>query len=162
MAVVKAYTTRVGSGPFPTEQKNESGDYIQQKGSEFGATTGRKRRCGWLDMVILRESVRLNGPTDIALTKLDVLGGLEEIKLCTAYKYKGQTIYYPPQEENGLAEVEPIYETLPGWKEDISVCRTFAELPENAQKYIQKIEQILNVPVTIISVGPERKQTIRK
>ena len=162
VAVVKAYTTRVGSGPFPTEQKNEYGEYIQQKGAEFGATTGRKRRCGWLDMVILRESVRLNGPTDIALTKLDVLGGLEEIKLCVAYKYKGETIYYPPQEENGLAEVEPIYETLPGWKEDISTCRTFAELPENARKYIQKIEQILNVPVTIISVGPEREQTIRR
>jgi adenylosuccinate synthase len=162
VAVVKAYTTRVGSGPFPTEQKNEYGEYIQQKGAEFGATTGRKRRCGWLDLVILRESVRLNGPTDIALTKLDVLGGLEEIKLCVAYKYKGETIYYPPQEENGLAEVEPIYETLPGWKEDISTCRTFAELPENARKYIQKIEQILNVPVTIISVGPEREQTIRR
>jgi len=162
VAVVKAYTTRVGSGPFPTEQKNECGEYIQQKGAEFGATTGRKRRCGWLDLVILRESVRLNGPTDIALTKLDVLGGLEEIKLCVAYKYKGETIYYPPQEENGLAEVEPIYETLPGWKEDISTCRTFAELPENARKYIQKIEQILNVPVTIISVGPEREQTIRR
>jgi len=162
VAVVKAYTTRVGSGPFPTEEKNEHGDYMQQKGSEFGATTGRKRRCGWLDLVILRESVRLNGPTDIALTKLDVLGGLEEIKLCTAYKYKGQTIYYPPQEENSLAEVEPIYETVPGWKEDISTCQTFDELPENAKKYIQKIEQILNVPVTIISVGPEREQTIRR
>jgi adenylosuccinate synthase len=113
-------------------------------------------------MVILRESVRLNGPTDIALTKLDVLGGLEEIKLCVAYKYKGQTIYYPPQEENGLAEVEPVYETLPGWKEDISSCRSFSELPENARIYIQKIEQILNVPVTIISVGPDREQTIKR
>ncbi|WP_456324142.1 adenylosuccinate synthase [Desulfonauticus submarinus] len=160
IAIVKAYTTRVGSGPFPTENNNEEGNYLQQKGAEFGATTGRKRRCGWLDLVILRESLRLNGPTEIALTKLDVLGGLKEIKICTAYEYQGKTIYYPPQEENALENVKPIYQTLPGWEEDISQLKTFNELPKNTQNYIQTIEKLLNIPIKIISVGPGREQTI--
>ncbi|MDK2921077.1 MAG: adenylosuccinate synthase [Desulfonauticus sp.] len=160
VAIVKAYTTRVGSGPFPTEDEGPCGDFLQQKGAEFGATTGRKRRCGWLDMVILRESLRLNGPTELAITKLDVLGGLEEIKICTSYKYKGETIYYPPQEENGLAEVTPIYQTLPGWKEDISNITNYKDLPENTKNYLKTIENILGVPIKIISVGPAREQTI--
>ncbi|SDN74393.1 Adenylosuccinate synthetase [Desulfonauticus submarinus] len=160
IAIVKAYTTRVGSGPFPTENNNEEGNYLQQKGAEFGATTGRKRRCGWLDLVILRESLRLNGPTEIALTKLDVLGGLKEIKICTAYEYQGKTIYYPPQEENALENVKPIYQTLPGWEKDISQLKTFDELPKNTQNYIQTIEKLLNIPIKIISVGPGREQTI--
>jgi hypothetical protein len=113
---------------------------MQEKGAEFGATTGRKRRCGWLDLVVLRESQRLNGPTEIALTKLDVLGGLDELKLCTAYRYKGQEVAYPPQEENGMAYVEPVYESMPGWKEDISGCRTYAELPQATRDYIERIE----------------------
>ncbi|MDQ7032199.1 MAG: adenylosuccinate synthase [Desulfonauticus sp.] len=160
IAIVKAYTTRVGSGPFPTEEQGEIGEYLQTNGAEFGATTGRKRRCGWLDTVILRDSVRLNGPTEIALTKLDVLSGLKEIKICTAYKYKGKTIYYPPQEENSLTQVTPIYQTLPGWEKDISKIKQFSQLPSATQNYIKAIEQILGIPVKIISVGPDRTQTI--
>lgn len=160
VAIVKAYTTRVGAGPFPTELPDGPGAYMQQKGAEFGATTGRKRRCGWLDLVVLRESQRLNGPTEIALTKLDVLGGLDELKLCTSYRYRGEEIAYPPQEENGMAHVEPIYESMPGWQEDISGCRTYAELPQATRDYIARIEGILGLPVSIVSVGPDRDQTI--
>ncbi|WP_461209846.1 adenylosuccinate synthase [Desulfocurvus sp. DL9XJH121] len=162
VAVVKAYTTRVGAGPFPTELEDADGGHLQSVGAEFGATTGRKRRCGWLDLVILRESVRLNGPTGIALTKLDVLGGLDELKLCTSYKYRGQEIAYPPLEENGLADVEPVYETLPGWSGDISGAKALSDLPQAAQDYIARIEEILGVPVTIASVGPDRSQTIMR
>lgn len=160
VAIVKAYTTRVGSGPFPTELPDGPGAYMQEKGAEFGATTGRKRRCGWLDMVVLRESQRLNGPTEIALTKLDVLGGLDELKICSAYRYKGVEIAYPPQEENGMAHVEPIYETVPGWQEDISGCRSYEELPQATRDYIARIEAALGIPVGIVSVGPDRDQTI--
>ncbi|MDD2219612.1 MAG: adenylosuccinate synthetase, partial [Desulfoplanes sp.] len=129
---------------------------------EYGATTGRPRRCGWLDVVILRESVRLNGPTGIALTKLDVLDGLEELKICTAYIYRDQQVLYPPQEENSLAEVTPVYEILPGWKENISVCRTWEDLPEAAKTYVLRIEALLGVPVSLVSVGPDRDQTIMR
>ena len=160
VAIVKAYTTRVGAGPFPTELADGPGDYMQKKGAEFGATTGRKRRCGWLDLVVLRESQRLNGPTEIALTKLDVLGGLDELKLCVAYRYKGTEVAYPPQEENGMAYVEPIYETMPGWSEDISGCRVYADLPLATRNYIARIEDVLGIPVAIVSVGPDRDQTI--
>lgn len=160
IGVVKAYTTRVGSGPFATELSDDCGKHMQKQGAEFGATTGRERRCGWLDLALLRDSVRLNGPTSLALTKLDVLGGLESIKVCTAYEYKGEKIDYPPQEENGLEGVIPVYTELPGWKEDISKCRKFSELPENARAYIQFIEDELEVPAGIISVGPKRDQTI--
>lgn len=162
VAIVKAYTTRVGAGPFPTELDGEIGSYIQTKGAEFGATTGRKRRCGWLDLVVLRESQRLNGPTEIALTKVDVLNGLQELNLCVAYAYNGQEVLYPPQEENAMAHVQPIYETMPGWEEDISECRTFAELPLAAQNYIARIEELLGLPVAIVSVGPDREQTIMR
>lgn len=160
VAIVKAYTTRVGAGPFPTEQTDGPGSYLQKKGAEFGATTGRPRRCGWLDLVVLRESQRLNGPTEIALTKLDVLDGLDELKLCVAYKYKGRTIDYPPQEENAMAHVEPVYESMPGWSEDISGCRAYADLPQATRNYIGRIEEILGIPVSIVSVGPDRDQTI--
>jgi adenylosuccinate synthase len=162
VAVVKAYTTRVGSGPFPVELGDHAGAFLQERGGEFGATTGRPRRCGWLDLVILRESVRLNGPTDIALTKMDVLGGLDELKLCTSYTYKGQQITYPPQEENSLARVEPIYESMPGWKEDISGCSSFEALPEAARNYVLRVEELLGVPISLVSVGPDRDQTIRR
>lgn len=162
IGVVKSYTTRVGSGPFPTELTDEIGDYIQQKGGEFGATTGRKRRCGWLDLVLVRESVRLNSVTKFALTKLDVLSGLKELKVCTAYKYNGKTIYYPPQIENSLGLVEPIYETMPGWSKDISKVKNFSDLPKETKDYIKFIEDHLNVEVGIISVGPDRSQTIIK
>ncbi len=160
--MVKAYTTRVGSGPFPTEQLNADGEYLQKKGAEFGATTGRKRRCGWLDIPILRESVRLTGANGIALTKADVMGGIKTIKICTGYTYQGEKIFFPPQEENGLAKVEPIYEELPGWDEDISSCTTWEELPSNARAYVQRIEDLLKTKVEIVSLGPDRNQTIQR
>ncbi len=160
ICVVKAYTTRVGSGPFPTELSDAVGDHLQGKGAEFGATTGRRRRCGWLDAVLLREAVRLNGPTGLALTKLDVLCGLPELKVCTAYQYGEETLAYPPQEENSLAKAVPVYETLPGWSEPISHITRFADLPANAKAYIARIEQLAGAPVAIVSVGPDRAQTL--
>lgn len=160
VAIVKAYTTRVGAGPFPTELSDGPGAYMQKQGAEFGATTGRPRRCGWLDLVVLRESRRLNGPTEIALTKLDVLGGLDELRLCVAYRYKGAELAYPPQEENAMAHVEPVYETMPGWTGDISGCRAYGDLPQAARDYIGRIEELLDIPVRIVSVGPDRDQTI--
>ena len=159
---MKAYTTRVGSGPFPTELFDETGEYMQEKGAEFGATTGRKRRCGWFDAVLLRESVRLCGLTDMALTKLDVLSGLPELRICTAYKVNGTVMEYPPQADNGLAGVEPVYESMPGWTECIEQCATWEELPEAARKYIARLEELTGVPATIISVGPDRDQTIQR
>ncbi|MFP5259626.1 MAG: adenylosuccinate synthase [Acidobacteriota bacterium] len=160
VAVVKAYTTRVGSGPFPTELFGTIGDYLQEKGGEFGATTGRRRRCGWLDLVLLRESARLSGPTDIALTKLDVLSGLFEIKICIGYRYKGKVYEYPPQEEGALEFVEPIYETMPGWEEDITGITAWEDLPLAAREYVSRIEQSLQTTCSILSVGPDRRQTI--
>lgn len=162
VGVVKAYTTRVGQGPFPTEQDNEFGAHMQNKGAEFGSTTGRKRRCGWLDLVILREAARLCGPTEIALTKLDVLSGLATIKICTGYQYQGRLVEYPPQEENSLARVTPIYEDFPGWPQDISGLRSWENMPENARKYVRLIEDYLKIKVSMISVGPDRDQTIRR
>lgn len=159
IAIVKAYTTRVGGGPFATELTDATGDYLQDKGGEFGATTGRKRRCGWLDMVVLRESARLNGPTELAVTKLDVLSGLDELKICVAYEYRGERVLYPPQEQNGMAHVAPVYETMPGWKEDISAVASFADLPLNARRYLERMEELSGVPIGLISVGPDRKQT---
>lgn len=159
IAIVKAYTTRVGSGPFPTELLDDDGGYLQRQGHEFGATTGRRRRCGWLDLVVLKESVRLNGPTELAITKLDVLSGMKEIKLCIAYDYKGEQIAYPPQEQNGMAYVAPVYETMPGWDEDITGVRSWDDLPENAVNYLKRIEAISGVKIGIVSVGPDRAQT---
>ena len=160
ICVVKAYTTRVGSGPFPTELSDAVGEHLQGKGAEFGATTGRRRRCGWLDVVLLREAVRLNGPTGLALTKLDVLGGLSELKICTGYTYGEETLDYPPQEENSLARVTPIYETLPGWSEPIEHITKFDDLPQNAKDYIARIEELVGAPIAIVSVGPDRAQTL--
>ncbi len=160
MGIVKAYTTRVGAGPFPTELHDENGEFLRAQGHEFGATTGRPRRCGWLDMVILRESIRLNGLTDIALTKLDVLKGLDTLHICTGYTYKGEVINYPPQEENALAEVSPIYESMPGFTEDITACTTWESLPENVRAYVKRIEELCQVKISLVSVGPERDQTI--
>lgn len=160
IGILKAYTTRVGEGPFPTELHDATGDLLRTSGGEFGVTTGRPRRCGWQDIVVLRESVRLNGLTDIALTKLDVLSGFEEIKLCVAYEYKGKHIQYPPQEGGALEHVAPVYESMPGWKEDISACRTWDELPAAARAYVERLEQLSGVPVSMVSVGPDRNQTI--
>ncbi len=160
MGIVKAYTTRVGAGPFPCELEDEVGDYIQSKGAEFGATTGRRRRCGWLDLVILKNAVRLNGLTGLAITKLDVLGGLDEIRICTAYKYQDQTLTDFPAGLKVLARCEPIYETLPGWKEDISNIRSLDDLPQNVRAYLNRIEALSGTKVQIVSVGPGREQTI--
>lgn len=160
MGIVKAYTTRVGAGPFTTELFDDTGDFIQEKGAEFGATTGRRRRCGWLDTVILNNAVRLNGLTGMAITKLDVLGGIKELKICTAYNYKDERLDAFPVSLKVLEACKPIYETLPGWDEDISDLRRFEDLPVNVKGYLKRIEELTGVPVQIISVGPGREQTI--
>ena len=162
VGIVKAYTTRVGSGPFPTELEDQVGEHLRSQGHEFGATTGRPRRCGWLDIVILRESIRLNGLTDIALTKLDVMQNLPVLKICTGYTYCGKKINFPPQEEGGLGEVTPLYEEMPGFTEDISGCTTWDQLPQTVKNYIIRIEELCGVPVTYVSVGPDRAQTIKR
>ncbi len=162
LAVVKAYSTRVGSGPFPTELEDEVGKRIQKIGAEFGATTGRTRRCGWLDAVMLRETARLCTPTDLAITKLDVLTGLDEICICMGYEYNGKVVDYPPQVPNALDTVKPIYEKFAGWNEDISEVLKFEDLPKNAQNYVHKIEEIMNAKASIVSVGPDRDQTMQR
>lgn len=160
VGIVKAYTTRVGSGPFPTELHDETGDFIQEKGCEFGATTGRRRRCGWLDMVMVRDSIRLNGLTSLSITKLDVLTGLDKIKICVAYDLGGIHHDSMPASLNQLAGCTPVYEELRGWKEDISAVRRFDRLPGAAKDYLKSIEQLAGIPLSIVSVGPKREQTI--
>lgn len=160
MGVVKAYTTRVGEGPFPTEFEPQMSEHIREKGGEYGATTGRPRRCGWLDMVMVRHSVLVNGITQLAVTKLDVLSGLEKLKICTAYKYNGHIYKDFPASMHILRKVHPIYEELPGWQEDISQIRRFGDLPINARRYISLIEKLSSVKVKIVSVGLDRNQTI--
>jgi len=160
MGIVKAYTTRVGRGPFPTELFNETGDLIQKKGAEFGATTGRRRRCGWLDAVILKNSVRLNGLTGLGITKLDVLGGLDTLHICTAYEYNGKIIHDFPADLKSLSGCKPIYETLPGWHEDISKIDNIDDLPVATRNYLDRVETILETPIDIVSVGPGRDETI--
>ncbi|PIE47495.1 MAG: adenylosuccinate synthase [Flavobacteriales bacterium] len=157
--IMKAYVTRVGSGPFPTELFDETGQYMAEKGHEFGATTGRARRCGWLDLVALKYAVQLNGVTDLMLMKGDVLSGLKSLKVCTAYRYKGKEIDYLPYNIDETS-VEPVYTTLPGWEEDITQATTMADLPQSLKDYIVFIENYVGVPVTHISVGPDRKQII--
>ncbi len=160
MGIVKAYTTRVGSGPFPCELFDDVGSAIQKKGAEFGATTGRKRRCGWLDAVMLRNAVRLNGLTGLVITKLDVLGGLDELKICTGYQYAEKVLEDFPASLKVLEECEPIYETLPGWSEDISNVKSYDDLPRNTRNYLKRIEEITETTVQIVSVGPGREETI--
>jgi adenylosuccinate synthase len=160
IGIVKAYTTRVGKGPFPTELLDDIGDKIQEKGAEFGATTGRRRRCGWLDTVLLRNSARLNGLSSIAITKLDVLGEIESLKICTGYEYKGERMDDFPASLNVLAECKPIYETLPGWPEDISEIKDFDDLPQNVKKYLKRVEELVETPISIVSVSPERDATM--
>ncbi len=158
--IVKAYTTRVGSGPFPTELFDDIGDQIQKTGAEVGATTGRKRRCGWLDMVMLKNAARLNGLTGLVITKLDVLDDLEEIKICTGYEVDGKTITHFPPSINALKNIVPIYETLPGWKEKTSNIREYDKLPEITKSYLKRIEELSGVNVKIVSVGPDREATM--
>jgi adenylosuccinate synthase len=160
LGIVKAYTTRVGSGPFTTELKDETGNYLQEKGAEFGATTGRRRRCGWLDLVMMKDSIRYNGFTSIGMTKLDVLTGLDVIKACVAYELDGKKIDYMPANVKALARCTPVYEEFKGWKEDLSNARAVEELPEEAKIYLKRLEEIMKVPFSIISVGPMRDQTI--
>lgn len=158
IGVTKAYLTRVGAGPFPTELDNEWGEYLRDKGHEFGVTTGRPRRCGWLDIPILKHAVRVNGLTEIALTKIDVLTGMDEIKVCTAYQHGEEIVEeFPPYLESEIP-YEPVYEKWAGWEEDITGIREYDDLPENAKKYIARIEELIGVPAKIISVGPGRKQ----
>ena len=160
VGIVKAYTTRVGAGPFPSELFDDIGDRIQKTGDEFGATTGRRRRCGWLDTVILNNAVRLNGLTGLAITKLDVLSELDELKVCTAYTLDGRQIDDVPANLNHLAACAPVYETLPGWREDIRGVRRFEDLPDLARQYLARIESLTGVPIQIVSVGPGRDETI--
>ncbi len=160
IGVTKAYTTRVGEGPFPTELHDATGDHLRNRGGEFGATTGRPRRCGWFDAVVVKHAVRLNGLTDIALTKLDVLGGLEKIKICTAYKYRGTSISEYPAGLPVQQGCEPVYEELSGWDEDIRLAKDFSDLPSNAQRYVRLIAQLVGVEICMISLGEERSQTM--
>ncbi|KAG0379101.1 hypothetical protein BGX24_001771 [Mortierella sp. AD032] len=160
IGVVKAYTTRVGGGPFPTEQLNDIGEYLQRVGFEIGVTTGRKRRCGWLDMVVVNYSTIINGYTSLNITKLDILDQLDEIKIGVAYKVDGKILEGFPANLSLLENVEVVYETMPGWKTDISKCRTFEDLPVNAQKYIRRIEEICGVPVEWIGVGVDRDDMV--
>ncbi|MBN2073631.1 MAG: adenylosuccinate synthase [Actinobacteria bacterium] len=160
IGVVKAYTTRVGSGPFPTEIKDGTGDYLREKGNEFGTTTGRPRRCGWLDAVILRYSAMLNYMDSMAITKIDVLSGINPIKICTGYEYEGKRFYDLPCHQTILHKCTPIYEEVGGWNEDISGVKDFEGLPAATKKYIKRIEELVKVPVSMISVGPERSQVI--
>ena len=160
VGVTKAYISRVGSGPFITEQENEIGDYLIEKGAEFGVVTGRRRRCGWLDLISLKYSVRVNTLTELFITKLDVLSGLDEIKLCVGYKNGDEVITDYPYQQSILYNAQPVYETFEGWEEDITSIKNFEELPQNAKKYINAIENFIEIPITFISVGPERNQNI--
>ncbi|UTR16561.1 adenylosuccinate synthase [Salipaludibacillus sp. LMS25] len=159
VGVSKAYTTRVGDGPFPTELTDEIGDKIREVGNEYGTTTGRPRRVGWFDSVVVRHARRVSGITDLSLNSIDVLTGIETLKICVAYKYRGEIIEEFPASLKVLAECEPIYEELPGWKEDITGVRSLHDLPRNALFYIERISQLTGIPLTVFSVGPDRKQT---
>jgi len=161
IGISKAYVTRVGSGPFPTELHDEMGDALRKAGQEFGATTGRPRRCGWFDAVALREAVRTSGLTGLAITKLDVLNGLETIKICTGYSYRGEMLEYFPRDFEVLRECKPIYEEMEGWQEDISEAKSLEELPQAARNYLDKLAEITGCPPVLVSVGPRRDQTIQ-
>ncbi len=160
LGITKAYTTRVGEGPFPTEQTGEVGDFLGTRGREFGTVTGRKRRCGWFDAVLVRQTVRTSGITGIALTKLDVLDGLEEIKICVGYRLDGREIDYLPASQAAQARVEPIYETLEGWKDSTAGARSWNDLPAQAVKYVRHVEELIGAPVALLSTSPERDDTI--
>lgn len=159
VGVSKAYTTRVGDGPFPTELHDEIGDRIREVGNEYGTTTGRPRRVGWFDSVVVRHARRVSGLTDLSLNSIDVLTGIKVLKICTAYKYRGEVVEVFPASLKVLAECEPVYEELPGWEEDITGVKSLDQLPENARHYIERISQLTGIPLTIFSVGPDRNQT---
>ncbi len=160
LGIIKAYTTRVGEGPFPTELTDDIGLHLREKGFEFGTTTGRPRRCGWFDAVIARYAARISGLDSFAVTKLDVFTGMDTLKICTGYKYRGETITEFPASLKVLQQCEPVYEEMPGWQEDISGARSFAELPKAAQDYLNRISELAKVPIAIIGVGTRRTETI--
>lgn len=160
LGITKAYTTRVGEGPFPTEQENEIGEFLGTRGREFGTVTGRRRRCGWFDAVLVRQTVCTSGISGIALTKLDVLDGLDEIKICIGYELDGERIDYLPASQGAQDRVVPIYETLPGWQESTEGARTWADLPAQAVKYVRHVEELIGAPVALLSTSPERDDTI--
>jgi adenylosuccinate synthase len=160
LGITKAYTTRVGEGPFPTEQDNVTGEFLGTRGHEFGTVTGRKRRCGWFDAVLVRQAVALNGINGIALTKLDVLDGLKEIKVCVGYRLGGRKLDYLPASQGAQAGVEPVYETLAGWQESTAGARSWAQLPAQAIKYVRLVEERIGAPVALLSTSPEREDTI--
>ena len=160
IGIVKAYSTRVGGGPFPTELENEIGQRIRDQGNEYGTVTKRPRRCGWLDAVTIRYTSRLSGVDSICVMLLDVLSGLDELKICTAYELDGQTSNRFPSHVDDVRQVQPVYETMPGWQEDLTGMRTLEELPKNARAYLNRIGELVGVPVAMTSVGPARDQTI--
>lgn len=159
IGVAKSYTTRVGDGPFPTELDNEIGEYIREKGHEYGTVTGRARRVGWFDSVVVRHARRVSGITGLSLNSLDVLSGLETVKICTAYKFRGEEIAHYPASLKMLAECEAIYEELPGWSEDITGAKTLEDLPENTRRYVERVSELTGIPIAIFSVGRNREQT---
>lgn len=161
VGITKAYTTRVGKGPFPTELLDETGDWIREKGHEYGVTTGRSRRCGWLDLVIVKTACRVSGLTSLAVTKIDTLAGLDKLKVCVGYKFNGEVIDYFPASLEDLAKCEPIYEEFEGWGEEVANARSYDELSENAKKYLKRIEEFTDTKISIVSVGPKRDQTMR-
>ena len=160
LGIFKAYTTRVGTGPFPTELDDRIGEYLQKQGKEFGTTTGRKRRCGWVDIVGLRYAIRTSGITSLAMMKLDILTGVKELKICVGYQLNGNMLKSYPSRSEVLEKCVPVYETLQGWEEDLSTYRAFHELPKNTQNYVKTIEELLHTPIDMISVGPARNQII--
>jgi adenylosuccinate synthase len=160
VGISKAYVTRVGSGPFPTELLDATGEQLRQTGAEFGATTGRPRRCGWFDSMVIRYAVRVNGLTGIALTKLDVLSDFDMIKVCTGYTYQGTVLETLPAALETFENCQPVYEELPGWRTDITGAKSFDELPENARRYVRRLEELAGCPIVMVSVGPRRDQTI--
>jgi len=160
LGIVKAYTTRVGAGPFPTELFDDVGQHLGEKGNEFGATTGRQRRCGWLDSIALRRSLEINSVSGMCITKLDVLDGLETLKICAAYRLDGQEVNVPPVGADGFEKCEPVYVELPGWQESTVGTKSLDELPQNARNYLKKIEELCGAPVDIISTGPDREETL--
>ena len=162
VGIVKAYTTRVGGGPFPTELHDEIGQKIRDRGNEYGTVTKRPRRCGWFDAVAVRYTSRLGGATELSVMLLDVLSGFDTINICVAYELDGKRVEYFPSDVDDLARVKPIYETLPGWSEDITGVRNYEDLPENAKKYLDRLSEVVGKPVAIVSVGPSRDQTIIK
>lgn len=160
LGITKAYTTRVGSGPFPTELEDEQGRHLAKRGNEFGSTTGRARRCGWFDAVALRRSMQINSVSGLCITKLDVLDGLDTIRLCVGYRYNGEQRQTPPVGEEAFSACEPIYADMPGWRESTLGIQQYAELPDNAQAYLKRIEAVTETPIDIVSTGPDRDETI--